>query len=62
MRALPPDDYLVVALEYVESGQEFDPEQLARLGATRDEGHARRGRNADAVAEADALTHAAPDP
>ena len=28
MRALPPDDYLVVALEYVESGQELDPEQL----------------------------------
>ena len=23
-----PDDYLVVALEYVESGQELDPEQL----------------------------------
>ena len=28
MRALPPDDYLVVAVEYLESGQEFDPEQL----------------------------------
>ena len=28
IRALPPDDYLVVALEYVESGQELDPEQL----------------------------------
>jgi hypothetical protein len=28
IRALPPDDYLVVALEYLESGQEFDPEQL----------------------------------
>ena len=27
--ALPPDDYLVVALEYLESGQEFDPEQLS---------------------------------
>jgi 5-hydroxyisourate hydrolase-like protein (transthyretin family) len=30
IRALPPGDYLVVALEYVETGQEFDPEQLAR--------------------------------
>jgi hypothetical protein len=29
IRALPPDEYYVVALEYVESGQEFDPEQLA---------------------------------
>ena len=29
LRALPPDDYLVVAVEYLESGQEFDPEQLA---------------------------------
>ena len=29
IRALPPDDYLVVALEYLESGQEFDPEQLS---------------------------------
>jgi hypothetical protein len=28
IRALPPDDYLVVAVEYVESGQELDPEQL----------------------------------
>ena len=28
LRGLPPDDYLVVALEYLESGQEFDPEQL----------------------------------
>ena len=28
IRALPPDDYLVIAVEYVESGQEFDPEQL----------------------------------
>jgi len=28
IRALPPDDYLVVALEYVENGQELDPEQL----------------------------------
>lgn len=28
IRALPPDDYLVVALEYLESGQELDPEQL----------------------------------
>ena len=27
--ALPPDEYHVVALEYVETGQEFDPEQLA---------------------------------
>ena len=30
IRALPPGDYLVVALEYVETGQEFDPEQLQR--------------------------------
>jgi protocatechuate 3,4-dioxygenase beta subunit len=29
IRALPPDEYHVVALEYVETGQEFDPEQLA---------------------------------
>jgi len=29
IRALPPDQYFVVALEYVETGQEFDPEQLA---------------------------------
>jgi hypothetical protein len=28
IRALPPDEYYLVALEYVESGQEFDPEQL----------------------------------
>jgi Carboxypeptidase regulatory-like domain len=28
IRALPPDDYLVVAVEYLESGQEFDPDQL----------------------------------
>ncbi len=30
IRALPPGDYLVVALEYVETGQELDPEQLER--------------------------------
>lgn len=30
IRALPPGDYLVIALEYVETGQEFDPEQLER--------------------------------
>lgn len=30
IRALPPDDYLVVALEYVETGQELDPEQLEK--------------------------------
>lgn len=29
IRGLPPDQYFVVALEYVETGQEFDPEQLA---------------------------------
>src|SRR5262245_11379775 len=29
IRGLPPDEYFVVALEYVETGQEFDPEQLA---------------------------------
>ena len=29
IRALPPDEYFVVALEYVETGQEYDPEQLA---------------------------------
>jgi hypothetical protein len=28
IRALPPDDYLVVALEYLENGQELDPDQL----------------------------------
>jgi hypothetical protein len=30
IRALPPGDYLVVALEYVETGQELDPEQLEK--------------------------------
>jgi len=30
---LPPDEYFVVALEYVETGQEFDPEQLANWKA-----------------------------
>ena len=30
IRALPPGDYLVAALEYVETGQEFDPAQLQR--------------------------------
>ena len=29
LRGLPPDDYIVVALEYVETGQENDPERLA---------------------------------
>src|SRR5262249_7491367 len=29
IRALPPDEYFIVALEYVEMGQEYDPEQLA---------------------------------
>jgi hypothetical protein len=33
IRALPPDQYFVVALEYVETGQEFDPEQLANWKA-----------------------------
>ena len=33
IRALPPDDYYVAALEYVETGQEFDPEQLAKWKA-----------------------------
>ena len=28
IRALPPDDYLVLAVEYLETGQELDPEQL----------------------------------
>jgi len=37
LRGLPADDYLVVALEYLESGQEFDPEQLRgwEPGATK---------------------------
>lgn len=30
IHALPPDEYLVVALEYVETGQELDPEHLER--------------------------------
>ena len=34
IRGLPPDEYFVVAIEYLESGQEFDPEQL-RGWATR---------------------------
>ena len=33
LRGLPPDEYIVVALEYVETGQEKDPEQLARWSA-----------------------------
>ena len=33
IRALPPDEYSVVALDYVEIGQEFDPEQLANWKA-----------------------------
>jgi 5-hydroxyisourate hydrolase-like protein (transthyretin family) len=33
IRALPPDEYFVIALEYVETGQEFDPEQLAQWKA-----------------------------
>jgi hypothetical protein len=33
LRGLPPDDYIVVALEYVETGQENDPEQLASWNA-----------------------------
>ena len=33
LRGLPPDEYFVVALEYVETGQEFDPEQLAKWKA-----------------------------
>jgi hypothetical protein len=31
LRGLPPADYLVVAVEYLESGQEGDPELLERL-------------------------------
>ena len=34
LRGLPPDEYVVVALEYVETGQENDPAQLARWIAT----------------------------
>ena len=30
IRGMPPDDYFVIALEYVETGQEHDPEQLER--------------------------------
>jgi hypothetical protein len=33
IRALPPDEYFVVALEYLETGQEFDPEQLVNWKA-----------------------------
>ena len=33
IRALPPDQYFVIALDYVETGQEFDPEQLANWKA-----------------------------
>ncbi len=33
IRAVPPDEYFVVALEYVETGQEFDPEQLGNWKA-----------------------------
>jgi hypothetical protein len=29
LRGLPPDEYVVVALQYVETGQESDPERLA---------------------------------
>ena len=34
LRGLPPDEYIVVALEYVETGQETDPERLASWSAT----------------------------
>ena len=30
MKGLPPEDYLVIALEYLESGEESDPEQLEK--------------------------------
>jgi hypothetical protein len=33
IKGLPPDDYLVVALEYLEPGEESDPEQLERWRA-----------------------------
>ncbi len=33
IRAMPPDEYFVVPLEYLETGQEFDPEQLANWKA-----------------------------
>ena len=33
IKGLPPEDYLVVALEYLESGEEADPEVLERLRA-----------------------------
>jgi protocatechuate 3,4-dioxygenase beta subunit len=34
LRGLPPDEYVVVALEYVETGQENDPERLANWSTT----------------------------
>jgi carboxypeptidase family protein len=34
LKGVPPDDYLAVALEYVEPGQENDPELLERLRAS----------------------------
>ena len=30
MKGLPPEDYLVIALEYLEAGEESDPEQLEK--------------------------------
>jgi protocatechuate 3,4-dioxygenase beta subunit len=33
IKGLPPDDYLVVALEYIETGEETDPDQLERWRA-----------------------------
>jgi len=30
LTGLPPDDYYVVALDYVETGEEYDPEQLEK--------------------------------
>jgi protocatechuate 3,4-dioxygenase beta subunit len=43
IRALPPDDYYVAALEYVETGQEFDPEQLAKWQAQATTAQLREG-------------------
>lgn len=33
IKGLPPEDYLIVALEYLEPGEEADPEVLERLRA-----------------------------
>jgi hypothetical protein len=34
IKGLPPDDYQLIALEYLEAGEEGDPEQLEKWKAS----------------------------